>query len=173
MVIVFCLLLILGIGTGQVMELSPIREALGLITSICLAYIMMEVGLEFSVEKRSIRSYGWDAVVASSAAVLPALLWFVYFLVVIQSSWKPAVLSGLSAAPTSAGVLFSMMMAAGLSMTWVFQKARTLAVLDDLVTILLLMPLQVIIIGFKWETVIVLVFILSFLFSSFRFQNTI
>ena len=171
MVLIFCLLLIFGIVTGQIFDLSINREALGMITSICLAYIMMEVGLEFSVEKRSLRSYGWDAMVASVAAVLPALMWFVYFLVVIQSSWKPALLSGLSSAPTSAGVLFSMLMAAGLGATWVFQKARTLAVLDDLVTILLLIPLQVIIVGFKWETISVLVFILCFLFASFRFQN--
>jgi Kef-type K+ transport system membrane component KefB len=79
----------------------------------------------------------------------------------------------LASAPTSAGVLFSMMMAAGLSMTWLYKKAQTLAVLDDLVAILLLMPLQFIIVGFKWESVIVLALIFSFLFASFRFQNTL
>jgi Kef-type K+ transport system membrane component KefB len=152
----------LGMVTGQCFNLSSIKEWLSFITSICLAYIMIEVGLEFSLDKRSIKSYGWDALVATVAAVLPALMCFVYFLIVLQSSWKPALLSGLSSAPTSAGVLFSMMMAAGLSATWVFQKARTLAVLDDLVTILLLIPLQILIHGFQWETIVVVVFIFSF-----------
>ena len=107
------------------------------------------------------------------AAALPALLWFGYFVIVIHSSWKPALLSGLSSAPTSAGVLFSMMMAAGLSATWVFKKARVLAVLDDLATILLLTPLQILINGFEWGSIIVLVLISLFLFASFRWQNTI
>ncbi|MBL8012559.1 MAG: cation:proton antiporter [Candidatus Omnitrophica bacterium] len=173
MVIIFCLLLILGIVGGQVLDFSKIYEILSLITSICLAYIMIEVGLEFSVEKRKIGSYGWDAVVAVIAAVLPALLCFSYFVLFIHSTWKSALLSGLSAAPTSAGVLFSMMMAAGLSATWVFKKARVLAVLDDLATILLLTPLQIFITGFEWSSIAVLVLIAMFLFASFRWQSTL
>lgn len=173
MVIIFCLLLILGIIGGQTFDFSMMREGLSLVTSMCLAYIMVEVGLEFSVDKRKIGSYGWDAVVGIIAAVLPALLWFGYFAVFIGSSWKPALLSGLSSAPTSAGVLFSMMMAAGLGTTWVFKKARVLAVLDDLATILLLTPLHVLINGFEWGSIAVLVLISIFLFASFRWQNTV
>lgn len=173
MVIIFCVLLISGIIAGQMVDFSAIREGLGFITSVCLGYIMIEVGLEFSVDKRKLKSYGWDSVVAFTAAALPALLWFGYFLIVLQSSWKPALLSGLASAPTSAGVLFSMMMAAGLSATWVFKKARTLAVLDDLATILLLTPLQIVIHGFEWQSIIVLVLIAAFLFASFRWQNAI
>jgi Kef-type K+ transport system membrane component KefB len=173
MVIIFSLLLIFGIAAGQMFNLSGVHEVLSLITSLCLAYIMIEVGLEFSVDKRKIGSYGWDSVVAVIAAVLPALLWFGYFVIFINSSWKPALLSGLSSAPTSAGVLFSMMMAAGLSATWVFKKARVLAVLDDLATILLLTPLQILIIGFEWGSIAVLILISVFLFASFRWQNTI
>jgi len=173
MVLVFCALLILGIISGQMFDLSGAREVLALITSICLAYIMIEVGLEFSVDKRKIKSYGWDSVVAFIAAALPALLWFIYFTVFIQSPWKSALLSGLSCAPTSAGVLFSMMMAAGLGATWVFKKARVLAVLDDLATILLLTPLQIVVHGPEWESIIVIIIICLFLFTSFRWQNTI
>ncbi len=173
MVIIFCLLLICGIAAGQMFDFSSMHDILSLITSFCLAYIMIEVGLEFSVDKRKIGSYGWDSVVAVIAAALPALLWFGYFVLFIQSPWKPALLSGLSSAPTSAGVLFSMMMAAGLSATWVFKKARVLAVLDDLATILLLTPLQILIMGFEWGSIAVLIFISLFLFASFRWQNTI
>lgn len=173
MLILFCLLLIGGILAGQVFNFTEIREALVLVTSICLSYIMIEVGLEFSVDKRKIRSYEWDLVVAFIAAALPAFLWFAYFMTFIQNSWQPALISGLSSSPTSAGVLFSMMMAAGLSATWVFKKARTLAVLDDLVVILLLTPIQIILHGFHWESIVVLVLIAGFLFASFRWQNAI
>lgn len=173
MVIIFSLILIFGIFAGQVFDFSVGQEAVSLITSLCLAYIMIEVGLEFSVDKRKIGSYGWDSLVAVIAAALPAILWFGYFVIVIDSSWKPALLSGLSCAPTSAGVLFSMMMAAGLSATWVFKKARVLAVLDDLATILLLTPLQILINGFEWGSIVVLILISFLLFASFRWQNTI
>ncbi len=173
MVIIFSVLLIVGMLAGQIFDFSSYQAIIGLITSTCLAYIMIEVGLEFSVDKRKISSYGWDAVVAFTAAVLPALFCCAYYFVFIHSSWQPALLSGLAAAPTSAGVLFAMLMAAGLSATWVFKKARTLAVLDDLVTILLLTPLQIIINGFHLETILVVVFIIVFLFASFRWQNTI
>lgn len=173
MVLVFCLLLIAGIIGGQLFDLSGVRKLLVFITSGCLAYIMIEVGLEFSVDKRKIRSYEWDAGVAFTAAALPAFLWFLYFSIFMQQPWRPAVIAGLSSAPTSAGVLFAMLLAAGLGATWVFKKARTLAVLDDLATILLLTPLQIIIFGFQIQSIIVLVIIALFLFASFRWPNTI
>lgn len=173
MVLIFSMLLIGGIVGGQVFDLSGVHTILELTASICLAYIMIEVGLEFSMEKRGIRSYGWDAAVATTAAVIPALLWFVYFLVVMHESWRPALLTGLSSAPTSAGVLFAMMMAAGLGATWVFRKARVLAVLDDLVAILLLTPLQIAITGFQFESVVLLVLVGFFIFASFRWQHAL
>lgn len=173
MVIIFSLLLLLGIILGQVLDLKSVHELLSFAASVCLAYIMMEVGLEFSTEKRSFKSYGWDSLIALTAALLPTALLFIYFVIVLQSPWKTALLSGLSAAPTSAGVLFSMLMAAGLGATWVFKKARVLAVLDDLATILLLTPLGIIIHGFEWRSLAVLGLICIFLFASFRWQNTI
>jgi Kef-type K+ transport system membrane component KefB len=69
------------------------------------------------------------------------------------------------AAPTSAGILFSMLEGAGLRDTWVFSKARILAIFDDLDTILLMIPLKIIMIGFKWELMVVIgimVFLLAF-----------
>ncbi len=173
MVFVFSILLILGIISGQYLNLSHMGEVLSFVTSVCLAYIMMEVGLEFSREKRSVRSYGWDFLIAATAAILPALLWLGYFMIVLRSHWQTAWLSGLSCAPTSAGVLFAMMSAAGLSATWVFKKARVLAVLDDLVTILLLAPLAIIIHGFEWRSIIAISLVLLFLFASFRWQNAV
>ena len=171
MVVLFCLLLISGIIAGQALDFSAAREGLGLITSVCLAYIMIEVGLEFSADKKDVRSYGWDFVTAAAAAVLPAVFWFIYFIAILKSAWQPAVLSGLSCAPTSAGVLFAMLLAAGLGGTWVFKKARTLAVLDDLVTILLLTPLQLVIHGLEWKSFVVVGIIVVCLFAAFRWQN--
>lgn len=173
MIFIFCLLLLSGIVAGQMVDLSGIREAVLLVTSICLAYIMIEVGVEFSVDKRKITDYGWDSVVAVMAAAMPVLLWFIYFFLNLKSSWQPALLAGLSCAPTSAGVLFSMLMAAGLGATWVFKKARTLAVLDDLATILFLTPLEIVIHGFEWTSIAVIVLIAGFLFVAFRWQNSI
>ena len=59
-----------------------------------------------------------------------------------SNSWTEALLAGRFAAPTSAGILFSMLAAAGLSGTWVFRKARVLAIFDDLDTVLLMIPLD-------------------------------
>ncbi|MBI3314400.1 MAG: cation:proton antiporter [Candidatus Omnitrophica bacterium] len=173
MVLVFSSLLIFGIISGQFVDFFQVRGVLTFSASVCLAYIMMDVGREFSVEKRSVGSYGRDFLIATAAAVLPAVLWFGYFVVFVNSPWKPALLSGLSSAPTSAGVLFAMMTAAGLSAGWVFKKARVLAVLDDLATILLLTPLAIIMYGFEWKAVAALILVSGLLFASFRWQGAI
>ncbi len=173
MVLLYSALLIVGILSGQVFNLASFAHLFTFVASVCLAYIMMEVGLEFSLEKREFKSYGWDFLIASTAAVLPVILCVSYFLMVVKSDWKAALLAGLSSAPTSAGVLFAMMMAAGLSATWVYKKARVLAILDDLVTILLLIPLQIIINGFQWLSMASFLFTAVFLWASFNFQNSI
>ncbi len=173
MVIVFSLLLITGILLGQVCPFPDWHDVLAFITSVCLAFIMIEVGLEFSVDQRRPGGYGWDTFVASTAAFLPVLLWCAYFIFFLKEPWRPAVLAGVSSAPTSAGILFAMMTAAGLQVTWVFRKARVLAVLDDLVTVILLVPLQIVLHGFDVKSLIVLLLILGFLFAAFRWQNTV
>ena len=60
-------------------------------------------------------------------------------------------LAGRFAAPTSAGVLFSMLAAAGLGATWLFRKARILAIFDDLDTVLLMIPLKMLMVGLAWQ----------------------
>lgn len=44
-----------------------------------------------------------------------------------------------------------MLEAAGLKDTWLFRKARILAIFDDLDTILLMVPLKILVIGPRWE----------------------
>ena len=45
LVVIYSFLLITGILTSQLGGLDPIRSPLSLITLVCLAYIMIDVGL--------------------------------------------------------------------------------------------------------------------------------
>jgi Kef-type K+ transport system membrane component KefB len=173
MVLIFSLFLLAGLMGGQLLDVSSLHGWLEFGTAVCLAYIMIEVGLEFSVGEKKVTGYGSDALFAFGAAVLPAILWYVYFAAVVHEAGSPSLIAGLSAAPTSAGILFAMMLAAGLGGTWVFQKARTLAVLDDLVTVLLLCPLQIIVRGFEIQSLASVVLIGFFIFASFCWRNRI
>ena len=66
-----------------------------------------------------------------TAAAFPWLFVALYFVVVLLpraawqtwKAWTEALLVARFAAPTSAGVLLAMLAAAGLSATWLFQKA--------------------------------------------------
>ena len=51
------------------------------------------------------------------------------------------------AAPTSAGILFTMLAALKLKESWIYRKIQVLAIFDDLDTILLMIPLQILMIG--------------------------
>lgn len=78
-------------------------------------------------------------------------------------AWKENLLLSRFAAPTSAGILFTMLAAAGLRREWIYKKTQVLAIFDDLDTILLMIPLQIFMIGFKWQlfaVVIVITFLL-------------
>ena len=94
-------LLIGGMVVSQVADLAPWRAMLSTATMVCLAYIMIEVGLEFTLDKRQLRSYGWDYVVAATAAAFPWIFCAFYFLLVFQTSWQEAFLVSRFAAPTA------------------------------------------------------------------------
>ncbi len=167
LIVLFSFLLLAGMAVSQTVDLANARQILSTVTMLCLAYIMVDVGLEFTVDKSKPKAFAWDFCVALSAAVLPALLWIGYFMFFFHPSWNNVLLAGLSTAPTSAGVLFSMLLAAGLGTTWVFQKARVLAVFDDLATILLLIPVQILLVGFKLELIVVVIMIIVLLLIAF------
>ncbi len=124
-----------------------------------LAHIMIEVGREFDVDLGNKRQYAVDYLVAATAAAFPWLLVTGYFLLFLMPSvsatgrapWMEALLAGRFAAPTSAGVLFTMLASAGLAGTWVFRKTRILAIFDDLDTVLLMIPIKILIVGFVWQ----------------------
>ncbi len=50
-----------------------------------------------------------------------------------------------------------MLAAAGLGATWLFRKARILAIFDDLDTVLLMIPLKVLLVGIAWQLGMVVV----------------
>jgi Kef-type K+ transport system membrane component KefB len=115
---------------------------------IFLAYIMIQVGMEFEIDKNNLQKYGVDYLVAMAAAAVPWLTAATYFWWFFQIGTAESLLIGRFAAPTSAGILFTMLAAAGLAATWTYKKARVLVIFDDLDTVLLMIPLKMMLLGF-------------------------
>jgi len=175
-VLIFSVLLLVGLVGSQVLPpvVGPSYATLGdvvrMLTMVGLSFIMIRVGYEFDLDKRHLAQYGWDYVVAFTAASIPWILVTLYFVFVLLPSsawrlpeaWQETLLAGRFAAPTSAGVLFSMLAAAGLGATWLYRKARILAIFDDLDTVLLMIPLKMLMIGLAWQLgLVVLVMVLA------------
>jgi Kef-type K+ transport system membrane component KefB len=171
-VLAYSVLLIAGMIGSQLIDLGSVRPVLTTLTMICLAYIMIEVGLEFTIDKKRLRAYGMDYFVAATAAAFPWILCAGYFVWAFGQEWKEALLVGRFAAPTSAGVLFTMLAAAGLASTWVFKKARILAIFDDLDTVLFMIPLKMMIVGLKPELGLVVVLIFLLLIFAYKWLHT-
>jgi Kef-type K+ transport system membrane component KefB len=171
-IIAYSGLLLLGMMVSQIFDVAPIRAWSNAITMVCLAYIMIEVGLEFTINKKKLKSYGLDYFVSASAAVLPWLFCAAYFAFFLSTDWKESLLVACFAAPTSAGVLFAMLAAAGLGATWIFKKAQVLAIFDDLFTILLLIPLKILFVGMKPELFIIIAIMFFLLFAAYRWLHT-
>jgi Kef-type K+ transport system membrane component KefB len=178
-VLIFSFLLILGLIASQYVAGVSLRTLLNVATLICLSFVMIHVGIEFEIDRTRLRSYAWDYFVAFTAATLPWIFCALYFVYSFEHQptglelWLEVLLLARFAAPTSAGVLFSMLAAAGLEETWLFRKARILAIFDDLDTILLLVPITMLIVGFQWELLIVLVIIGALLYCAWRWQHSI
>lgn len=188
-VILYSVLLLLGLVGSQVLP-SLVGEAyasvalmIRALTMSGLAFIMIHVGFEFHIDKSNLRRYGWDYVVAFTAASFPWVFVTLYFVFVMLpgefwgsgAAWKETLLAGRFAAPTSAGVLFSMLAAAGLGATWLFRKARILAIFDDLDTVLLMIPLKMLMVGLAWQLggIIVLMAVLLIVAYVFLHRVTI
>jgi len=130
-----------------------------LLTMALLAYIMIEVGREFDVDFERPGQYGKDYLVAMTAAAFPWIFVFIYFMLFLmpeesasgRAPWMEAALASRFASPTSAGVLFSMLAAAGLAGSWAYNKTRILAIFDDLDTVLFMLPLTALMVGLVWQ----------------------
>jgi Kef-type K+ transport system membrane component KefB len=135
---------------------------------------MIHVGYEFEIEKSRPKQYAWDYLVAGTAAAFPWIFCAAYFVWVLGAdSWKDALLLARFSSPTSAGVLFSMLAAAGLAATWVFMKARVLAIFDDLDTILLMIPLKMLMVGMKWQLAVIVLVIAVQLWLAWRYLHVV
>lgn len=182
-VILLTSLLVIGLIASQIFPLiwgglpkwyGSIRD---FATMSLLAFIMIEVGREFEIDLKNKKQYGVDYAVAATAAAFPWLFCTVYFLAFLMpaegssgsESWVEALLAARFAAPTSAGVLFSMLAAAGLAGTWAFKKTRILAIFDDLDTVLFMIPLKVIMVGFVWQLGVDLVVVAIMLFIGIKY----
>lgn len=172
-IILYSGLLILGLLASQLLD-GYGETWIKLGTMFCLAFIMIHVGYEFEIDKSKPGQYVWDYIVAGTAAAFPWLFCAAYFVWVIgMDSWADSLLLARFSSPTSAGVLFSMLAAAGLSITWVFRKARVLAIFDDLDTILLMIPLKVLMVGMKWQLAVIIVIIFLLLWLAWRYLHAL
>ncbi len=178
-------LLLIGLAGSQILPVffgfyENVSHIIKLGTMICLAFIMIHVGYEFEIEKNKVRQYGKDYLIACTAATFPWLFVAIYFVVVLMpestptgEAWIQSLLAARFAAPTSAGVLFSMLTAAGLATTWMFKKTRILAIFDDLDTVILMIPLQMIIIGFKVQLLFILVVMFILVWLAWKYMDRI
>jgi len=156
-------------------------EIIRVLTMVMLGFIMIHVGYEFEIDRSRLKSYGFDYLVAATAATFPWIFSAVYFVFIFYDSsqwgtfdtWTEALLAGRFAAPTSAGVLFSMLAAAGLSATWYFKKIRILAIFDDLDTVLLMIPLKMLIVGLRWQLGVVILIMIVQLGFAWRYLHRI
>ena len=179
------ILLVLGMIGSQLLaglagDAYPlVRVAVESLTMVALAFIMIHVGYEFDLDRSNLRQYGWDYVVAMTAAAIPWIFASTYFVLVMlptniwaeRQAWTESLLAGRFAAPTSAGVLFAMLAAAGLSATWAFKKIRILAIFDDLDTILFMIPLKMLVVGAAWHLGIVAVAMLVLLWLAWQYLH--
>ena len=186
-VISFSLMLMVGLLLSQLLpkfldagSYEELRHMVEVTLGICLAFIMINVGREFEIDKRNVRGYAKDYLVAMFAAAMPWLLIAIYYIFAILPSsmwsdgeaWKETLLLSRFAAPTSAGILFSMLAAMKLQRSWIYQKAQTLAIFDDLDTIILMVPLQVAMIGeLNWQMVAMLIVIFGMFFIGWRYMS--
>lgn len=184
-VISFSLMLMVGLVLSQMLPAQLgeyyglFSEGVGILLGTCLAFIMINVGREFEIDKGSIKGYAKDYFVAMFAAAMPWLLIALYYIFVLLPTymwsdgdvWKETLLLSRFAAPTSAGILFAMLAALNLQKSWIYQKIQVLAIFDDLDTILLMIPLQVAMIGLKWQMGAVLFVVCLLLWMGWKYMS--
>ncbi len=181
-ILIYSILLVIGLISSQFLPLLGDETYLSFafivrqLTMVALAFIMIHVGLEFHIAKDRLGEYGKDYLVAFTTATLPWIFCSIYFIYCLPHPesltsyqvWTEGFLVGRFAAPTSAGILFTMLAGAGLAQTWLFKKARILAIFDDLDTILLMIPLKMFLVGIRWELFMVIIFLVSLLIIAWK-----
>jgi Kef-type K+ transport system membrane component KefB len=172
----YSFLLIAGLIGSQFMA-DQIRRIVELLTLFCLSFIVTRLGYGFELARDKPQQYIWDYVVGTTTTVFPWLFCTMYFVFAMappelwrsRDQWWEAVLLGRFAAPTSVGLLFSMLAAAGLSATWLYKKARIVAIFDDLDTILLFVPLKTLLMSMNAQLVALVVVIFGLLWAVWKY----
>ena len=181
-VLSFSMLLMVGLLLSQVLptamgeSYATLSHVVYMLLGTCLAFIMINVGREFELDKSNVGAYIKDYCVAMLAAAAPWILIAVYYIFFLLPSdlwssgdaWKETLLLSRFAAPTSAGILFSMLAALGLQQSWIYRKIQVLAIFDDLDTILLMIPLQVAMIGLQWQMGVILAIVIGLLWFGWK-----
>ena len=144
-VLSFSLFLMLGLVASQLLPgllgpgYSSFKATTDTLLYVCLGFIMINVGREFEIDKSRWRSYTADYFIAMATAALPWLLIVLYYVFVLlpaplwgsPEAWKENLLLSRFAAPTSAGILFTMLAALKLKESWIYRKIQVLAIFDD------------------------------------------
>lgn len=181
-VLSFSVFLIIGLFLSQFLPVlagsgyGAVKTVANILLYICLGFIMINVGREFEVDKSRWKSYTEDYFIAMATAAMPCLLIALYYVFVLLppefwnswEAWKENLLLSRFAAPTSAGILFTMLAAIGLKASWMYKKIQVLAIFDDLDTILLMIPLQIMMIGLRWQLIIVVLIVFLLLLFGWR-----
>lgn len=184
----FSFLLIIGLVLSQILpnllggNYPTFKEVTDALLYISLAFIMINVGREFELNKKQWRSYTVDYGVAMGAAAFPWIFVALYYLFAVAppemriwengDAWKETFLLSRYAAPTSAGILFTMLAAAGLRYTWVYKKVQVLAIFDDLDTIILMIPIQILMIGMRWQMFVIIIVAILLLWIGWKKMNS-
>ena len=148
-----------------------------LLTMFCLSFILIRIGYEFEIRKERAPKYIWDQVVAMTTTVFPWMFCAAYFAFAIappelrwsRDLWWESLLLGRFAAPTSVGILFPMLAAAGLSGTWLYKKAKTLIIFDDLNTLMLLLPLKFLLVSKNAEMALLVFLAMGLFWAAWRY----
>jgi len=182
-IVLFSAFLLAGLVLSQVLpayvpadSYEGFVHAVRVLTTVALGFIMIRVGYEFDIDKSRLGMYAWDYVVAATSATFPWIFVAVYFVLVFadpvsSQAWKESLLASRFAAPTSAGLLFSMLAAGGLAATWMYRKIRVLAIFDDLDTVLLMIPLKIMLVGWKWQLGVVVAPMFLLLWAAWRYLH--
>lgn len=182
-VLSFSAFLLVGLFIAQYLpawsgsDYGTVKTVSNVLLYVCLGFIMINVGREFEVDKSRWQTYAKDYFVAMATAAMPWFLIAIYYIFVLLppeywnswEAWKENLLLSRFAAPTSAGILFTMLAAIGLKSSWIYKKIQVLAIFDDLDTILLMIPLQIMMIGPRWQLLVIILIV--FLLLSFGWKK--
>ena len=125
-VFLFSLFLVLGLVLSQCLPVwlgeafLTAEKVAKTLMFVCLAFIMINVGREFELDKTKWRSYAADYFIAMATAAVPWIMVAFYYMFLLPAdlfgnwdAWKENLLLSRFAAPTSAGILVPMLAAAG------------------------------------------------------------